>query len=440
MTASLFAAFLGVMEVIRPAFDPRVFARLLVVVIGWVRTTGRHAITESLLVTGIAEVRDWSGFHRVFSTARWDLDEVGRRLLGWIVARLGDGPIRFVVDDTLAPHKGPRIFGLGCHLDAVHSTRKTKVFRFGHQWVVLSVIVHLPFTSGPWALPILFRLFRTEKECVQHGDAHRTKTVLAREMVDRVARWLPDRRLEIAADQAYANRTVVRGLPTRIVWFGALRLDAALTAAPTGRRKKGVRLPSPADLAADPKVPWSHTTVTLYGRTRTLAYKTCEAQWYHALGPTVVRVVVVRCTTGERPLRAFFCTEVRTSVPETLRGYAERWPTEPMFRASKQWLGFAESSARTPRAVARTAPIAALLYTILTLWFHACRLGDDLGVLPYRPWYPDKRYVSFEDILRTAQDVFARVDLPAKLSTLDDFAHHGRRPRSAQQLTLPFAA
>src|SRR5258708_691973 len=138
MTAPLFAAFLRVLEVIRPAFpDPRVFARLTVVLIGWVRTTGRHAVTESLLVTGLAADHDWSGFHRVFSRARWDLDEVGRRVLRALVARLQGVP-RLVLDDTRAPHRGPEIFGLGCHLDAVRSTKRTKVFAFGHVWVVLS--------------------------------------------------------------------------------------------------------------------------------------------------------------------------------------------------------------------------------------------------------------------------------------------------------------
>lgn len=439
MTASLFAAFLRVTEVIRPAFDARVFARLLVVLIGWVRTTGRHAITEALLVTGVAAERDWTAFHRVFSRARWDLDDVGRRLLLWVVARLR-GVLRLVVDDTLAPHKGPHVFGLGCHLDAVRSTKSRKVFAFGHVWVVLSVVVHLPFASGPWALPILFRLYRTVSECKTRGAPHRTKTELAREMIERVLGWLPERRVELALDQAYSNGTVLRGLPARVVAFGALRPDAALSDAPAPGRKIGARLPTPAALAADDAVPWSHTRVVLYGRARTLAYKTCVARWYHSLGGAPVRVVVVRCTTGDLPLRVFFCTDPRVSVPGLLWGYSERWPTEPTFRESKQLLGFAESSARTQLAVERTAPMAALLYTILALWFHECRLGEALDVIPVRPWYRHKRSVSFGDVLRTAQDVFARIDLPAKLPVLDNFARRGRRARSGEQLPLPFAA
>jgi hypothetical protein len=440
VTTTLFAAFLGVLEVIRPAFTPETFAKLVVILVGWVRTHGRHAITEALVVTGLAGVRDHSAFHRVFSTSPWEPDEVGRRLFLFLLRWIA-GAVQLVIDDTLAPHKGPQIFGLGCHLDAVHSTRRTKLFRFGHNWVVLSVVVRLPFTPRPWALPVLFRLYRTHDDCDTVGDVHRKKTELARELLTVVRGWVPDRALELALDQAYCNRTVLHDLPPRVVVFGSLRLDAALTAVPTDAgRRKGARLASPADLAADPTVPWSHTRVVLYGRRRTIAYKTCVAQWYHPLGPALVRVVVVRCTTGDRPLRAYFCTDPTASVPATLRGYADRWPTEPTFRDNKQLLGFAETSARSPNAVLRTAPMIGLLYTILVVWFQVCHLGDVPGLLPNRPWNRDKRGASFADILRTAHDTFTRIDLGAKLPQIDNFARRGRRPSSGEQLRFSFAA
>jgi hypothetical protein len=440
VTATLFATFLGVLEVIRPAFTPPTFAKLVVILVGWVRTHGRHAITEALVVTGLAGRRDHSAFHRVFATAPWDPDEVGRRLFVFLL-RWVAGAVPLVIDDTLAPHKGPQIFGLGCHLDAVHSSRRTKVFRFGHNWVVLSVVVRLPFTPRPWALPVLFRLYRTHGDCDTTADVHRKKTELARELLAVVRGWAPARGLDVALDQAYCNRTVLQPLPARVVVFGSLRLDAALTAVSCDpRRLRGARLRAPAELAADATVPWSHTHVVLYGRRRTLAYKTCVAQWYHPLGPAPVRVVVVRCTTGDRPLRAFFCTDATVSVPALLRGYGDRWPTEPTFRDNKQLLGFAETSARTPKAVLRTAPMIGLLYTILVAWFHVCRLGDIPDLLPCRPWNPDKKGASFADILRIAQDAFTRIDLPAKLPQIDNFARRGRRPSSGEQLRFSFAA
>ena len=85
--------------------------------------------------------------------------------------------------DTLTPKKGPKIFGLGTHLDAVRSTRKHRVFAFGHVWVVLSVVVRLPFSRRPWALPVLFRLYRNKKECARRRGRYRKKTELARDQI-----------------------------------------------------------------------------------------------------------------------------------------------------------------------------------------------------------------------------------------------------------------
>ena len=56
--------------------------------------------------------------------------------------------IRPVLDDTLAPKKGPHVFGLGCHIDAVRSTRRHKIFTFGHVWVTLAILLPVPFSIG----------------------------------------------------------------------------------------------------------------------------------------------------------------------------------------------------------------------------------------------------------------------------------------------------
>ena len=88
-----------------------------------------------------------------------------------ILKLAGPGAVRIVIDDTLAPKKGPHVFGIGSHLDAVRSTKRQKVFCFGHCWVVLAVLVRVPFSSRTWALPVLFRLYRNTEECEKNGAA-----------------------------------------------------------------------------------------------------------------------------------------------------------------------------------------------------------------------------------------------------------------------------
>jgi hypothetical protein len=108
----------------------------------------------------------------------------------------------------------------------VRSTRRQRIFCFGHCWVVLAILLPVPFSRRAWALPLLFRLYRNKKECVAKKELYRKKTELAREMIDLFAGWIGPRRLEVAADSAYCNDTVTRGLPDSIVLVGSMRPDA----------------------------------------------------------------------------------------------------------------------------------------------------------------------------------------------------------------------
>jgi len=134
---------------------------------------------------------------------------------------------------------------------------------------VLSVVVRFPFARRPWAIPVLFRLYRNEKECLRKRAPYRKKTELGRELVDIVAGWAVERRLRLSVDSAYCNHTLARGLAPTVTIFGAIRPDAVLTAQPTaaerratGRRRVcGKELPKPEQLARDQSVPWKKCRV-----------------------------------------------------------------------------------------------------------------------------------------------------------------------------------
>lgn len=419
MPTSLLASFFGVLEAFRLALTARSFANLLVVACGWILTEGSHAVTESLVQMGVAGRRHHEAFHRFFSRGKWDPDLLGRWMFERLVPFLGDGAIPIVIDDTLAPKKGPRVFGIGSHLDAVRSTRRHRVFCFGHCWVVLAVLVRVPFSTRTWALPVLFRLYRNLKECTKHEAAYAKKTELARQMLDIFVTWVPGRRVELAADSAYCNDTVTRGLPDAIVLFGAMRPDAVLTKAPDLRpagspgrpSKRGAPVPKPEALARDGRRPWKTCTATIYGRTRTLHYKTVCAQWYRACGTRLLRIVIVATEQGAVPIRVFFCTDATVDVVRLVETYAGRWGVEVFFREVKQLLGFADSSARSEAAVHRVAPFVGLLYTALVVWFLEGARTSPLATPPVRPWYTHKQGLAFADILRTARRAMVGFDL-----------------------------
>ena len=421
---------LATLECLRPVFTRPGFDNLLVIFVGWILTTGDHAVTQSLVATSVAGRRHHEAFHRFFSRGTWQLDELGRRVFELVLKLVPDGsPLRAAVDDTLAPKKGPQVFGIGSHLDAVRSTKKRKVFCFGHCWVTLSVLVRVPFSHRVWALPVLFRLYRNKKECAAKGQPYRKKTELAREMLDVLVGWVGKRRVEVSADSAYCNDTVMRGLPDTVVVFGAMRPDAVVTELPPqqggakgGRpRVRGAALPKPQALAADEKTPWSQCEAELYGKRQKVAYKTFLAQWYRACGVRLLRVVVVRVNQGAIRLRVFFCTDPTLSVQQILEGYAGRWAIEVCFREIKQLLGFAQSSARKKEAVERTAPFVGFIYSILVVWLSTSGLHDaSFAAPPLRPWYRHKRGLSFADVLRAAQRILAPLEVLDPARTLED--------------------
>lgn len=425
-------------EVFRPALTKPGYRNALVVFVGWVRTAGLHAVTEALVVTDVARRLHHERFHRFFSRGTWSPDEFGRLLFTRIVMRLAAGrPIVVALDDTLAPKKGRDVFGGSVHLDAVRSTKSVRVFAFGHVWVVLSVVIRVPFSSRPWALPVLFRLYRGKKDCASKRHVYRTKNELGRELMELVATWAQGYDVHVVADQAYCCAAIMRRLPSSVTLFGAMRLNAALTAPPLPRQRdragrppiRGERLPSPEELAQNNRVPWKRFHADLYGRRRMVRYKAIEAQWYRAFSGKLLRVVVVR--VDAELTRVFLCTDPTVSVATILETYALRWPLEVTFRDLKQLLGFADSSARKREAVERVAPFVGLVFTTLVLWAAEGAWRADVASPPIRPWYRHKKGLSFADILRAAQRTLAHLDVldPARsLNILREVGSARTRP------------
>lgn len=438
---------LAVLEVVRPAVTRPGFENLVVVFGGWILTAGTHAITAALVASAVAGRRHHEAFHRFFSRGTWSPDAWGRRLLELALRLVPEGdPVRIAVDDTLAPKKGAHVFGLGTHLDAVRSTRRHRVFCFGHCWVIAAILVRVPFSQRTWALPILFRLFRNKKDCEKRGHVHRKKTELAREMIDLLAEWLGERRIILTADVAYCNDTVTCDLAPQVWLCGAMRPDAVLTEAPPVRegslsagrpRKRGAVLPKPAELARDERAPWKKCVADVYGQKRTIEYKECVGQWYRACGPRLLKVVVVREHQGRLGVRVFFSMEPSWTAQQVLETYAQRWAIEVCFRDMKQDFGFADSSARKQAAVERTAPFVGLSYTMLVIWCALNPIAVTLSVPPLRPWYPHKRGLSFADVLRGAQRSLSECDILDLASDLGNLHNIGPAPAPSPPYPAP---
>jgi hypothetical protein len=113
-------------------------------------TTGRQTITNILRTVRHHAQGHVSSYHRVFSQRRWSSWELARLLLAFLLAYVGPtGPVLLAGDDTVAERPGPKVFGKGRHRDGVRSTHSYTAYRWGHKWVVLSVLVKFRSRLGP---------------------------------------------------------------------------------------------------------------------------------------------------------------------------------------------------------------------------------------------------------------------------------------------------
>jgi hypothetical protein len=373
------------------------------IIAGWILCVGKHTVTGVLRASGAVGQKHHTSFHRFFRSAAWDLDAVGLCLARMALALLPPEQTVIVpLDDTLGRHTGKHIKAASMHHDPLLSTRVKPVFHWGHVWVVLTVVIRVPRWDKKFALPVLMRLYRSEKLCKKERHAFAKKTELAASLIVLLAAAFPERRFRVVADAAYANASIVKKLPANVDFIGRARLDAALYAKPGAQRMgrprvKGKRLPSPLARARAAKG-WRRMRVQIHGRTVTIQVKVFDALWYIVSGGRPLRFVLVRGWPGHEHDDVFCSTDLSMTAESIISDYCLRWSIEVTFEETKGKLGFEDPQNRTERAVERTAPMALCVYTLTVIWY--LTVGESLKAarLPTFPWYT-KQVPAFSDML-----------------------------------------
>jgi SRSO17 transposase len=390
-SVSLVPSFLQLLQSLSCLFTAPTFASLLTVLSGWVFAP-RRTITGMILAADAVGEKHHSAYHRLFAAARWSLDELGLAVFGLILP-LVPGPVLLAIDDTLARKRGPKVFGVGMHHDPLLSTRKTALTNWGHCWVVLGVVLQLPFCGDRFfCLPILFRLYVPKKTADGKRLPYKTKPQLAVEMLQPLCSRFENRRFHAVGDAAYGGKSVLLNLPANCDLTSRLKMDARLYDAPArsksrkgGRpRKRGERLPTPEAMLQGR---CRRLTLEVYGRHDRSRVAESVARCY-AAPDRPLKVVAVEALTGGRTPQAFFSTCPQDTAETLLSRYAWRWSVEVMNHDAKGQLGFEQPQGWSREAVRRTAPVAMLLYSLVVLWFS--REGYEHYRAPLRPWYNGK--------------------------------------------------
>jgi hypothetical protein len=449
------------------------FNSFCTVLCGWLFAR-RHTVTGALRACGGggAPAKHHSAYHRVFAAARWSLDAVGLAMLALVLNTPGllggHAAMPFlVVDDTVCRRRGWRMFGVDSHYDAAGTGRKLSNANRslkvrGHCWVVLGIVVPVPFRPGHHVcLPLLFRLYMNKRAAAANGKPYRGKPHQGRDLVKIVAAAAcPGRPFHLLVDSAYAGQKTLRALPAgwemTARWQTKVKLcapppppppadeqqqqqqqvdakadakgdakgDAKAAADGRGRRsavaRRGEPLPTPAEMI-DRRPCDERLELDVFGNRQRYRVATCQA-CLNTVPGRVLRVVVTELLTRGgrgRPDRqaVVYSTAADASAEEVLTWYALRWSVEVTFRDAKQQLGCGGPQAWTELGVTRSTPTLLLAYAAVVLWYfrdgHRRWRG---GPRVAAGWYPHKGdAVSFADMLATLRRATLRHALKADL-------------------------
>src|SRR5512136_1160290 len=392
--------------------SPRIWSYAQVLITGAILARGQRTVTALLRVMGRSDEKHFVNYHRVLQRAVWSSRAVSGTLLLLLVQTfVGTGPILIGGDDTIERRWGLKIAARGIYRDPVRSSQSHFVKASGLRWLTLMVLVPVPFAQRVWALPFLTILAPSERYYEKKGRAHKTLTDWLRQALRQVRRWVPQRAIVFVADSSYAVIDLLAcmtQLATPITMVVRFRLDAALyePAAPRqpsqrGRtRKKGARLPTLAQVAANKHTRWQrHTVRYWYGELkRTIEITSGTAVWFHSGHPALpIRWGIVRDPLGRCKRQALLCTDPQANPQHIVAWFVQRWHLEVTLREVREHLGVETQRQWSVLAIARTTPALFGLFSLVTVL--AQRLAQRGKVLARRTaWYAKPR-PTFSDAL-----------------------------------------
>jgi hypothetical protein len=377
---------------------------------GTLLAQGRRTVAAALRASGNSMAGNWSSFHQVLNRARWSPLAVSRQLLLLIVETFvpAGACVDLVIDEKLERRWGSKISKRGHYRDSALSSRERSVSSPGLRWIVMAVVVTLPWTKQRWALPFLCVLTTTPEVSATLGRRHKTVGLWAHQMVSLVRRWLPDRSIKLMGDTAYSILELgLHAKAQQVTLVTTGRLDAVLHEPPPERtqhtigrpRVVGQRLPSLEQVLQDPQTHWQKLTLDWYDEgERTVEICTGTALWYrYGSDPLPIRWVLTRDPEGKRPPKAIFSTDPTQTAEQIVRDFMKRWSLEVTFEESCAHLGIETQRQWSDLAIERSTPLLFGLYSLVTLFGRALHPDGQIPVAQ-AAWYR-KHTATFRDVL-----------------------------------------
>jgi hypothetical protein len=375
--------FKPLLDNLSPAFGrPKTARRLILFFAAAIIVTGDRTVSAVLRLLALIEPLNPSTYHRLFSHRRWSPSQASKVIIRFIFDRfVPDGIVKVVGDETVDGHRGKKVYGKARHRDAVRSSHSHTVYRYGHKWVVLAILIDLPYTNRPFALPILVALYRDKKTNAAERRRHKTAAEIMCGLMAVLMRWFPDRKFVFAGDNAYGSHATARFAKRhakRLTLVSKIVADANLFAPPPRRTKarngrppiKGRRLSSPAEVSKS-KRRGKKVRVRWYGGGwRNVAVHSDVGCWYKSgKGLVTIRWVYVIDLDGTHRDECFFTTDTAMSPRAIIEMYGGRWNIETTFQEMREHFGLETTRGWSQLTVLRMAPCLFLLYSVTVVFY-----------------------------------------------------------------------
>jgi hypothetical protein len=376
----------SVLQCLLPTFTQPSFQTHVDVLLGWVMCLSKrteYGVFQTIRAdTPVShkERHPFDRFYNFFSRSAWTVRDLARQVAVAVVIRLNPhGLLYLVVDDTLLHKRGKHVYGLGWFRDAVASTAKRVATASGNNWVVMGLAICIPGTSKIYCLPIHAMLHLA-------GKTHKSESMLAKEMLQDILAWFPERKLVLLGDGAYSTKNLLGGLDPRVTYVGVMRADAAIydpmppkqSKSKRGpKAQKGPRFPNPkeamkkADCNRDGRGPWTWQTIkaTAYGVTRQLRVVSFQAVWPEVLALVPILVVLVRDPRGKFDDKYLFSTDVNADLGWIIAAFSRRWSIEVAFKSSKQVMKIQSPQHWCQQSIEKLSPWVWLMQSVIGLWY-----------------------------------------------------------------------
>ena len=390
----------------------------MILAYGWSLASRRHTITTYLWLSGAVLFKHFSRFYLFLSGPFYRLRQQLWTAIFLSVDKVipKDQKLHIKVDDTVKKKCGKKIQGASAYRNGAGSARQEYRVLWGINFVY--AIISIPFRFWPGhslSIPIGLKIYLKEELADQLGQPYRSRSLLAREIIDFLAEVLPHRRLLVCGDGGYATKEFLRNLPANVKVVSRFPINSKLyalpEAPPKGRRgrkpKKGELIGTPKALVDDPSGWEAHPT-----EADTLV-KVFTGLWHTVLPGIPIRMVIIlrkdhqppHPKSKKRELEAFFTTDLSLNLAEILAEYSQRWSIEIDIRDANAYYGLGQDPCRKYERIVGINNFRMLMAAARTLWFiNQLNQTPKFDLLRYRPWYRQKHHPTQLDVISACQE------------------------------------